>query len=207
MTRGRKPKPAELKERLGNPGNRPIPASGGSAAAPCAPALEARDEVLPPAEAGAKAPEGLTEDAARFWREYTAHLRGLSWIKASDMQSLKRLCEWASIWWKAREEVDQHGTHYETVGMNGQQLFRPHPAFNAMRVAEDRCQDLEDRLGLNPVARQRIASQLAAGAAGRQPGLPTMEEDGAPASTAAAGAPAAASRSAIGALNRDGTVH
>lgn len=204
MQRGPKPKPAELKKRLGNPGRRPLETDAPPEAAPA----EAPGAALPLAEVSARVPEGLTERAGRFWHEYSAHLRHLSWIKASDMQGLKRLCEWAAIWWDAAQDVAEKGSHYETTGTNGQLLLRLNPSFNVMRVAEDRCEDLEDRYGLNPAARQRIAAQLAAGAAPRQTGLPGMA-DGEDASRAPAGMQEgdAGRGTALGVLNRGRALH
>lgn len=218
MTRGRKPKPDEMKARQGNPGKRPL----ASETAPAEPEMESAMEaalrgtdefladrdagLLPPPEVFAKVPECLSEGAVFFWREYTAHLRHLGWVKITDMQSLLRLCEWSAEWWRACKYVAEHGAWYETTGTNGQLKHALHPAFHDMKRTEDSIEDLEDRLGLNPAARQSITSKLAAGAAPRETGLPGMERE--PAGAEPAGQPSAAgSRSALGVLNRGRALH
>jgi P27 family predicted phage terminase small subunit len=206
MTRGRRPKPAALRERQGNPGKRAVAKD----AAPDVPEIE-------PDEVSVKVPADLTGGAAAVWREIAPLLTAMRFVKASDLQALKRYCVWVSTWWDAAKDVEKNGSHYETSSPHVDKMLRLNPAFSVMRVSEDRCQDLEDRFGFNPAGRMRIASHLAAGGAAREqplPGLDTGDPTGAGAPGGATPRPVApgsesgsARGSALGALNRGGAVH
>ena len=78
MTRGRKPKPTELKRRLGNPGKRALVVSGN--VIPLRPAIE-----LPPY------PDGLSIEARRLWQR--AWDAGIIWLSPiSDIDSVEQAC-------------------------------------------------------------------------------------------------------------------
>ena len=78
MTRGRKPKPTELKRRLGNPGKR---------------ALAAAENVIPlrPAADLPPYPDGLSIEARRLWER--AWDAGIIWLSPiSDIDSVEQAC-------------------------------------------------------------------------------------------------------------------
>lgn len=76
MTRGRPPKPPEMKRLLGNPGKRPLPSVV---------------TALPMADGVPKPPDELGLDGLGLWKR--AWEQGISWIsKSSDLDELLEAC-------------------------------------------------------------------------------------------------------------------
>ena len=86
--KGRKPKPAEVREAQGNPGHRPMPT-----AAHDVPGLKA------------SAPKGLPVAARRIWEELAPELGRMKLLRTTDFGAFSRYCEHLarsrpSRWWK-----------------------------------------------------------------------------------------------------------
>lgn len=81
MTRGRKPKPNEIKRAIGNPGQRPLPALATVSALPMS-------REIPPA------PDYLQTEGRRLWER--AWAQAITWLSPdSDMQAIETACRLA----------------------------------------------------------------------------------------------------------------
>ncbi len=81
--------------------------------------------------------------------------------RPADLTAYARWAYYVDQWIKLKEKIGNRGLTYETKSKHGSML-REHPDFKAMLRVESVLQALEDRLGLNPVARQNIIRGLAA---------------------------------------------
>jgi P27 family predicted phage terminase small subunit len=180
---GRRPKPDETKIAQGNPGKRPI----------------ATDKVV---EAGAELPEVVDTDlpallkdrptAAVAWRELAPLLKAARFVRETDARALARYCVRLAAWQDAITEIEAEGRTYWTDSNHGK-MKRINPAFIVAERLEKGLLDYEDRFGLNPAARQRLISAMAA----QQPTLPLEPAKPEPQTAAAAPTP-----SPVGALSR-----
>jgi hypothetical protein len=78
---------------------------------------------------------------------------------------LTAYARWAAYlhrWWICKEGLDGKATWIRTTSKHIEDMPRRHPLFKDMLDLERVLQSLEDRLGLNPVARQNIMRGLAA---------------------------------------------
>lgn len=148
MARGRRAEPDEVKAAKGNPGRRPLK-GGGDAKAPTL-----LDKIEYPAF--------LTHQRERELFRRTVEdfvLRRLA--RPADLVAYARWAHYVHRWMICKETLDGKASWYETNSNHGKMLRR-HPIFSEQLKLEDVMIKLEDRLGLNPVARQNIIRGLAA---------------------------------------------
>ena len=137
----------EVKRAKGNPGKRSLkPTNKNDKAAPS------------PAHNHVPVPEYLTkpEERALFTNVINNVLHG-SIARVSDAHAYARWAVYAFKWGqnKLLLDVEDADIVYETQSKHGSML-RIHPRFVAIDRLEKLLTALEDRLGLNPVARQNI---------------------------------------------------
>lgn len=142
--RGPKPKPAEVAEKQGNPGRRPI--------------VKPRERSATPVIAG-QAPDWLDEMGLHVWQTYMPRLKGMGYVKDTDMAAFARLCDHTSRWLRLRTKVNERGESYTTESRHGK-MERMNPDFVAMLRIEGQMTALEDRFGLTPSARQQILARI-----------------------------------------------
>lgn len=141
MARGRKPVPDEIKALKGNPGKRKL-------------VIAQADETGAPV----KAPSYVTtDDERKIFDRVAVELSRVRFIRQTDADALGRWCvymaKWVSI--KKRLTGKKADVYYETTSKHGTML-RAHPLFASMLKIESHLMALEDRIGLNPSARQAI---------------------------------------------------
>jgi P27 family predicted phage terminase small subunit len=145
MKRGAKGTPDAVKAQRGNPGKRKlVDAPPPAAAATPAPAIAS--------------PSFLDKDpvAKAVWARFVAdYLPGLPFIKPSDAQALARWCYTMAQWTDVTSRLKHKDIAYETESKHGKML-RLHPLFLAQGRLEERLLKIEDRMGLNPMARQAL---------------------------------------------------
>ncbi len=152
--KGRKPKPAEVREAQGNPGHRPL-----STAAHDVPGLKA------------SAPKGLPVAARRIWEELAPELGRMKLLRSTDFGAFSRYCEHLARWVALTKDLRKKGETYVTESAHGT-MERVRPAFLVRDRLESRLESLEDRFGLSPSARQQLLQRLSmAPPLPQQPGL------------------------------------
>ena len=181
--KGRKPKPAEVREAQGNPGRRPL-----SSAAHDLPGLKST------------APKTLPIAARRIWEDLAPELGRMKLLRSTDFGAFARYCEHLARWVALTKDLRKNGETYVTASAHGT-MERIRPAFMVRDRLEARMESLEDRFGLSPMARQQLLQRLAmAPPPAPQPGL--FGDDQQP-GAAAPDAPAASPPpSPVGLLNR-----
>ena len=135
MTRGRRPTPPNIVKLRGNPGHRPIRSEHH-----VAPLAEAPDIVQSDAE------------ALREWCRITEAMPE-GHFSACDTAVMSCHCLSWSLLVTARDQLITEGV--TCVGSQGQQ--RPHPCVGIVRSQAKFLMQTADRLGLDPVARNRFA--------------------------------------------------
>jgi len=151
---GPKPKPAEVAAKQGNPGHRTIVKTPDADAASSDPTMQPS----PPAS-NAAAPEWLDEMGHKVWQLYMPRLKGMGYVKDTDMLAFARLCDHTARWLRLRDKVDAVGESYETESRHGK-MQRINPDFAAMLRIEEKMVQLEDRFGLTPSSRQQILARF-----------------------------------------------
>lgn len=180
--RGRKAKPAELKELQGNPGKRRI----------------VKAQVDDAASGKIVAPVKLTAGAAKVWERLAPELQRMNFLRSTDAAAFARYCMHLARYWELSDEIRKAGGEtYVTESKHGTML-RLHPKFVVRERLEARLESLEDRFGLTPSARQQLLHRMSAVPAATLPGLTPPEEKAKP---EAAEAPAPAD-SPVGMLGR-----
>ena len=155
MTRGPKPQPGEIKEKKGNPGKRPYVTTDQHVEQHAG-----EDAVLP--EISKDAPDWLSDEGQKVWQALAPDLKQLRFLRSTDQTAFARYCDYFARWLKLRDAVDEDGESYITESRHGT-MQRANPDFVLMLRVEDKLQDLEDRFGLTPAARQKLMQQMAAG--------------------------------------------
>lgn len=150
MARGRKPKPDALKRAQGNPGKRALPEL---------PVEAAQQPLAPPARSSA--PARLSEEGRRIWDALAPELERMKFLRSSDQGAFERYCDTLASYWRVTLELREVGETYETESAHGRML-RVHPKFAVQDRLARRLDQLEDRFGLTPAARQQILQRLAA---------------------------------------------
>jgi P27 family predicted phage terminase small subunit len=143
MMRGRRPEPAALQEAKGNPGRRKP---------------RAQIEVAP---ADGRAPEHLSRDAKLVWAALAPELERLKFLRLTDVPAFARYCSDLAKYWEITRKLATQTETYWTESNHGR-LQRVNPLFLVQDRIARRLNDIEDRFGLSPAARQRIFQQLAA---------------------------------------------
>lgn len=151
MARGRRAQPDAVKALKGNPGKRKLALTKvGKASAPV------------PKPAAASPPEFLTNERERliFTRVVDDYLQRRV-ARAPDLTAYARWASYVHRWISCKEQLDGKATWFKSTSKHGD-LLRRHPLFKDMLDLERVMQSLEDRLGLNPIARQNIIKGLSA---------------------------------------------
>lgn len=147
--RGRRPVPDELQAARGNPRKRKLDLAPAGLA-------EQRGQ-------GGAAPEPPAFLVAPREREIFLRLaehlpRRL--LRPADYVAAGRWSHYLHRWIGCKETLGEGSTVYKSVSAHGE-LLRRHPTFKDMLDLEKVLQSLEDRIGLNPSARQNILRGLA----------------------------------------------
>lgn len=98
-----------------------------------------------------KAPAWLTPEAAAKWADAGTQLVAAEILTVLDLDALAGYCEAWSTWRKALAELVDGLTYANERGEP-----RKHPAAAIAEAAQKACMALQERLGLTPLARQRI---------------------------------------------------
>jgi phage terminase small subunit len=150
MARGRRAQPDEVKALKGNPGKRRLALEGAGR-----PDRQTKVGPIP-------IPEFLTNDREReiFKRIIDDYLQRRI-ARPTDLTAYARWASYVHRWVSCKEQLDGKATWFKSESKWGA-LLRRHPLFKDMLDLERVLQSLEDRLGLNPIARQNIIRGLAA---------------------------------------------
>lgn len=141
---GRRPKPTAVKELAGNPGKRPLN----------------RVEPRPPASS-ARAPRGLGEEAARFWRRYAPVLSELGVLTQVDEPALQMAAEHYEVALRAAKQL-----HDEELIIEGRDGPRKNPLAQILRDNSSALKSFLVEFGMTPASRSKIQPE-----AGEQPSL------------------------------------
>lgn len=156
--RGRRPKNPEIQAARGNPGKRGK--------------RKTIEDVLEAAPLRNGAPAHLSELARRFWQKVAPEMIRLNFVRDTDKPGLERYCENLAEFWSMHLKLRGRSRTYWTDSAHGK-MKRIEPLFLLLHRVEKMLFDYEDRIGLNPAARQRILVGMAA-----QTRLPLPEPDG-----------------------------
>ena len=171
--RGRRAQPDAVKALKGNPGKRRLLLEGDKSAS-------AADRLA--ASAATAMPEYLSGEREReiFRRVVDDYLQRRV-ARPADLNAYARWAHYLHRWILCKEALDGQTTFFKSESKWGT-MFRRHPLFKDLLDLERVMQSLEDRLGLNPVARQNIIRGLAAvpaplgGLFGEEPPKPKEEK-------------------------------
>lgn len=183
--RGRKPKPAAVKEQIA-----PV-RSRRKDPAPAAAAVVTVGGVAPPAS--------VKDFALELWNKLAPTLILAKLLSPPDVPAFARYCRLSARWEEAERTITDEGLTYESESAHGK-LKRAHPAaMLSMRYSRELL-TLETQFGLLPAERQRImASRAQTGVSGdlfaAPPAKPDAKEQPAPTT------PARAPSSPVGLLN------
>ncbi len=145
MSRGRKPIPAETREKMGNPGKRKI--------------NKVPDHVPVISEI---APELLKDDdALAVWNTLYPMLDNLTFIKETDKPLMGRYCAAFAEWVSVRRSLIGEGHTYETSSNHGD-MKRKNPLHDIRMDLEKLIIKYEEKLGLTPIDRQTLLNRIVA---------------------------------------------
>lgn len=152
MTRGRRPIPDEIKELKGNPGKRRLSLDK----------ARGKSDAAPKPAAALQIPEFLSGVREReIFRRVVEDYLQRRVARAPDLTAYGRWAHYLDRWIICKETLQGKATYFKSESKHGT-LLRRHPVFKDQLDLERVLQSLEDRLGLNPVARQNIMKGLAA---------------------------------------------
>jgi len=160
MGRGRRALPDEVKALKGNPDKRRLALDG------------AGTEAVRPKRTKIDPADYLTQEAERVAFSMAVATLPANVVRASDVNVMARWATWLNIWVTCKAKLDGKAHWYESKTNHGN-FLREHPLAKRMSQAEMHLIALEDRLGLNPVARQAIIRALA----GMMPATVVAEEE------------------------------
>ena len=171
--RGRRPLPDAIHELRGNPGKRKrfaVPA-----VPPLAPPPQAATEPPPdaldlPSETpavenetvagGVEIPAFLTQPREReIFRKIVGEYLERRIAQKFDVMAFARWASYMDKWIACKLSLDGKLAYYVSESPHGK-YFRRHPVDTSMNMYEGRLIALEDRLGLNPIARQNILRSM-----------------------------------------------
>jgi P27 family predicted phage terminase small subunit len=156
MARGRTPQPDAVNAAKGRSRK---PAKGRQAVPAVTPKLKL---AVPPQ---------LGVDAATIWQELGPELTRLNFLRQTDLQPFARYCHHLAKFWQYTADLEIEGeTRLVTSAHNPDGLYRVNPKFLMRERIEKTLLALEDRLGLNPAARQQIQQRLFLGVGAPPPG-------------------------------------
>ena len=134
-TRGRKPKPTELKILEGNPGKRPLNFK------------EPHPEKKMPG-----CPDWLEDEAKNEWDRLAVPLFNLGLLTELDMASFASYCQAYARWKEAEEFISKHGAIVKTKTGYWQQV----PQVSISRANQAMMIKAAAEFGLTPTARSRL---------------------------------------------------
>lgn len=153
MARGRRALPDEVKALKGNPGKRRLALK--AASGPAVAKVETPKIAL-------QVPGFLTDDREReIFRTVVDDYLQRRIARPPDLTAYARWASYLHRWVSCKEQLDGKSTWFKSSSKHGD-LLRRHPLFKDMLDLERALQSLEDRLGLNPTARQNIIRGLSA---------------------------------------------
>ncbi|BBF93366.1 P27 family phage terminase small subunit [Blastochloris tepida] len=151
MPRGRRSQPDDIKALKGNPGKRRLALKAG---------VDHGETKAPLAHV--ELPDFLTHERERaIFQRVVDDLLQRRVARQADLAAYARWAHYLHRWIECKDALDGVSLAYETASKHGTML-RKHPLFAAMVDLERLLMALEDRLGLNPAARQTIIRGLAA---------------------------------------------
>jgi len=106
-------------------------------------------------------PAHLSDAARKLWSRIMPELNRIRFVRRSDRPILERYCETLAEYWDLQLQLRGKPRVYWTESLHGK-LKRIDPTVLLLHRVEKLLQDQEDRVGLNPLARQRILLGLAA---------------------------------------------
>lgn len=148
MTRGRKAQPDEIKEMRGNPGKRRLLALEA--------AKKGRAKGATPAAAQIATPDWLNNAREiAIFRLVVDEYQQNRIARATDIHAYARWAHYMRRWIDAKEQLGDTSSFYQVESNHGKRLAL-HPLLVVMFRCEAEITKQEDRLGLNPAARQNI---------------------------------------------------
>ena len=147
MARGRRAQSPEVKALKGNPGKRRLALENASKGA------------TRPKRFSVDPPEYLTQDGERDAFNMVLGTLPANIVRASDVHAIARWATWLYVWTSCKLKLDGKAHWYESESKHGK-FLREHPIAKRMNQAEAHLVTLEDRLGLNIVARNSIVHRL-----------------------------------------------
>ncbi len=145
-TRGRKPKPTDLKILEGNPGKRPLNFR------------EPHPEKKMP-----DCPEWLEDEAKHEWNRLAVPLFHLGLLTELDMASFASYCQAYARWKEAEEFISQHGSIVKTKTGYWQQV----PQVSISKANQAMMIKAAAEFGLTPSARSRLIAGVSPGKEGQ----------------------------------------
>lgn len=147
MTRGRKAQPEEIKELRGNPGKRRLVALE---------AAKKQQRVAPAPPPRIETPEWLKgQREAAIFRIVVDEYQQNRIARSTDIHAYGRWAHYMARWIDAKEQLGDTSSFYQIESNHGKRLAL-HPLLVVMFRCEAEITKQEDRLGLNPAARQNI---------------------------------------------------
>lgn len=134
-TRGRKPKPTNMKLLEGNPGKKPLN----------------KNEPIPGKKAP-KCPAWLEGEAKKEWKRMAKQLEVMGVLTQVDATAFAGYCQAYARWKEAEEFITKHGTIFKTPAGYIQQVPQVSIAQTYLKIMKDFCSEF----GLTPSSRSRI---------------------------------------------------
>lgn len=148
MTRGRKSQPDEIKEMRGNPGKRRLLSLEA--------AQKQQQQIVPVAPTRIETPDWLSNDREiAIFRLIVDEYQQNRIARKTDVHAYARWAHYMRRWIEAKEGLGEAGMYYQVESNHGKRLAL-HPLLVVMFRCEAEITKQEDRLGLNPAARQNI---------------------------------------------------
>jgi P27 family predicted phage terminase small subunit len=179
MPRGPVKRPTSLETKLGNPGRRKRAQKPSSDSRNVPQAAEAE---APVAEQDISPPDWLTDNGRKVWSVVAPDLALRQVLKASDVLSLARYCDFFALWLELRNGLlgrrkTMKVTYTAFTQHGSRKLVEPN--FRAMREVGRELRDFEDRFGLNPSMRTSLMSRIAEARDPQKPPLAPTGKSGA----------------------------
>lgn len=132
-SRGRKPKPTELKAVQGNPGHRPL------------------NKREPRPKSPVKRPRGLGKGAAKFWRDHAPELERLQILTGIDAAAFQLMAEHYAIAVQAARELHESGLTVE-----GKDGLKKNPLAQVFKDNAVAFKSFAAEFGMTPSSRTRL---------------------------------------------------
>lgn len=145
--RGRKPKPAAIKDQV-----KPVRSARKPTARP--------PESAPAVATGVQPPEWLEGEGLAEWNRRAPTMALAKLLSAADINAFARYCANFARWLGMYRTLQEEGEYYVVESPHGT-YKRPHPLGSRIETLELRLIAAEDRFGMNPAERQRIMAARA----------------------------------------------